>query len=246
MTAHEWTSAGKPIEMLGIAGKHVPPRKLVLLAAAAVRLLDEHLTDPRARDALATIELFHDHLASERRYAEAREAAWAVGEEWTARMVADGDGWEPHGLGYAAASALAAAVHPVPNAGVSRAFWFVQEGCIQTAAKGMKTEAMTAIRSRLCDAIREIVGNPFRRFKAAPPWIGRGTIQPDGRFVPFTATVADLAAVIHEGGHYDRLPILADALEDAGIDDADLLAHGRNALSHRRGCWALDVALLRG
>ena len=42
-----------------------------------------------------------------------------------------------------------------------------------------------------------------------------------------------------------RLPILADALEDAGCGDVDILAHLRGPGPHVRGCWAVDPLLGR-
>jgi hypothetical protein len=42
---------------------------------------------------------------------------------------------------------------------------------------------------------------------------------------------------------FERLPILADALMDAGCDNADILAHCRGPGPHERGCWAVDLIL---
>jgi hypothetical protein len=39
------------------------------------------------------------------------------------------------------------------------------------------------------------------------------------------------------------MPILADALEDAGCDNADILQHCRGAGEHVRGCWVVDLVL---
>lgn len=58
-----------------------------------------------------------------------------------------------------------------------------------------------------------------------------------------TATAVALAAGVYADRAFDRLPILADALEDAGCDDLDLLNHCRDDLLHVRGCWALDQIL---
>jgi hypothetical protein len=52
-----------------------------------------------------------------------------------------------------------------------------------------------------------------------------------------------LARAIYEGRLFDDLPVLADALEDAGCTDAELLGHLRGGGEHRRGCWALDLVL---
>ena len=53
----------------------------------------------------------------------------------------------------------------------------------------------------------------------------------------------EIAAGIYDGRHFDRLPILADALEDAGCDHADILAHCRGDGPHVRGCWVVDLVL---
>jgi hypothetical protein len=58
-------------------------------------------------------------------------------------------------------------------------------------------------------------------------------------------TVAGLAQVIYEEQAFDRLPILADALEDAGCTEADLLGHLRGPGLHVRGCFGLDLVLGR-
>jgi len=55
--------------------------------------------------------------------------------------------------------------------------------------------------------------------------------------------VAKLAETIYQEQSFDRLPILSDALEDAGCVDGELLAHCRSAGPHVRGCWAIDLIL---
>jgi hypothetical protein len=56
-------------------------------------------------------------------------------------------------------------------------------------------------------------------------------------------TVTQLAESIYTDRAFDRLPILADALEEAGCDNADILAHCRQGGEHARGCWVLDLLL---
>jgi len=52
-----------------------------------------------------------------------------------------------------------------------------------------------------------------------------------------------IAQAIYDERDFDRLPILADALEDAGCDNTDLLNHCRQPGDHVRGCWAVDLVL---
>jgi anti-anti-sigma regulatory factor len=59
-------------------------------------------------------------------------------------------------------------------------------------------------------------------------------------------TVPQLARAIRDGRAYDRLPILADALEEAGCAHADTLNHCRQAGPHVPGCWALSLILGEG
>jgi FHA domain len=55
--------------------------------------------------------------------------------------------------------------------------------------------------------------------------------------------VKKLAQVVSEEQSYHRLPLLADALEDAGCTDLDILNHCRQAGEHVRGCWVVDLLL---
>ncbi len=75
--------------------------------------------------------------------------------------------------------------------------------------------------------LRDIVGNPFRPLSIQPNWL--------------TANVVDLARTIYAQRTFDHLPILADALMDAGCDDAEVLAHCKSAGAHSRGCWLVDA-----
>jgi hypothetical protein len=79
---------------------------------------------------------------------------------------------------------------------------------------------------------RCIFGNPFR----PAPAVERSWLAWDG------GRVARIASQIADTGRFEDMPILADALEDAGCTDAGLLAHCRTA-GHARGCWVLDLLL---
>jgi hypothetical protein len=74
--------------------------------------------------------------------------------------------------------------------------------------------------------------NPFRPVSLDPAWLAWN----DG-------TVVRLAQAIYDGRAFDRLPVLADALEDAGCTDAGILGHLRGPGPHVRGCWAVDLLL---
>jgi hypothetical protein len=74
--------------------------------------------------------------------------------------------------------------------------------------------------------------------------IGGDGSRPDTRWPRWRTTdVLALARGIHRDQAYDRVPILADALQDAGCDDGTVLAHCREGKGHVRGCWVVDLAL---
>jgi hypothetical protein len=80
--------------------------------------------------------------------------------------------------------------------------------------------------------VRELFGNPFRPFVLEPDWLAWN----DG-------TVRRIAQRIYDERLFHDTPILADALEEAGCTNEDVLAHLRRPNTHARGCWALDLVL---
>ncbi len=80
--------------------------------------------------------------------------------------------------------------------------------------------------------IHDVFGNPYRPIAIKPSW----RWWHDG-------TIVNIAAAIYDERSYRMLPILADALEDAGCDNGDILSHLRGSGPHVRGCWALDLIL---
>jgi hypothetical protein len=84
---------------------------------------------------------------------------------------------------------------------------------------------------RQAAVVRCIFGNPFRPVTRVPSWL--------------TGSVCALARGIYEDRAFDCLPILADALEEAGCSEQALLAHLRGSGPHFRGCWAVDLALAK-
>jgi hypothetical protein len=77
--------------------------------------------------------------------------------------------------------------------------------------------------------MRCIVGNPFRPVSFDPAWR--------------TSTVVALAQGMYDARDFSPMPILADALQDAGCDNDDILNHCRGSGLHVRGCWVVDLVL---
>ncbi|MBP3954892.1 hypothetical protein J8F10_06295 [Gemmata sp. G18] len=79
------------------------------------------------------------------------------------------------------------------------------------------------------DLVGDIFGNPFHPVAFSPSW--------------HNSTVLSLASQMYESRDFSAMPILADALQDAGCDSADVLDHCRGPGPHVRGCWVVDRVL---
>jgi hypothetical protein len=96
--------------------------------------------------------------------------------------------------------------------------------------KGEK--AAEELRRAQSDLVRCIFGNPFRPVAVDMPWLAS-----------IDRTASKLAVNIYIEHAFDRLPLLADALEEAGCDNKDILNHCRGSGPHGKGCWVLDLLL---
>jgi hypothetical protein len=95
-------------------------------------------------------------------------------------------------------------------------------------------ERETEARRAMANILRDIFGNAFRPSAPPPPAV---LTWNDG-------TVRRMAQGIYDGREFGRMPILADALLDAGCDDEEVLQHCRQqGALHTRGCWVIDLLL---
>lgn len=92
----------------------------------------------------------------------------------------------------------------------------------QEAAKNTRREHATVLRCLF---------NPFHASAVDPAWNSGAVVR--------------LAQAIYEERAFDRMPILADALEDSGCTNQDFLAHCRGSGPHARGCWVVDLLLAK-
>ncbi|AMV26990.1 hypothetical protein VT84_21490 [Gemmata sp. SH-PL17] len=90
-------------------------------------------------------------------------------------------------------------------------------------------DATTARHLVRADIFRDIAGNPFKRAKFDKRWR--------------TQTAMLLARQMYESRDFSAMPILADALQDAGCSNTDVLNHCHGAGLHVRGCWVVDLVL---
>jgi hypothetical protein len=120
------------------------------------------------------------------------------------------------------------------NSSLARAIRWVTNPSASYAAK--KTAELTQrLQGDHCidqsQILRDIFGNPFRSVNVDPCWL--------------SSTVLVLARQMYDSRDFSAMPILADALQDSGCDNADILNHCRGPGPHVRGCWLLDKLLAR-
>jgi hypothetical protein len=215
MTESEWLACEDPRQRLEFLRRKTTDRKLRLFAVACCRRIWHVLSDRRCREAVETGELSADGLVS----TEVRSIAFRA----ACRARRDGGPIRRHHdektSAYFAAS-FAAAAHPI-TAAVNCSGYAIQH----FEWKNLHSEESAFQRRVLLD----LFGNLFLPVAGNPTW--------------FTPTVTCLAQVIYKDRAFDRLPILADALEEAGCTNPDILSHCRQPGEHCRGCWVVDMLL---
>ncbi len=190
------------------------PRRTRLFAVVACRSLGRWVDDPAVVAALDAAEAFADGTITKAALGRARAAV---------RRVFDGfSGADPGMPDNRRYNATEAATRAASENQVSQALDTV---LFVTASDGLPhfSEACRVIY-RLYE---EFAGPAIRVFD--PAWR--------------TLTAVAIATGTYADRAFDRLPVLADALEDAGCDAAELLAHLRGPGPHARDCWALDAVL---
>jgi hypothetical protein len=246
MTFNDWLGSISSSELhshlIGLSD-----RKLHLLTAAFLRRVWDDLPSHQTRTAVEAAEAFADGRITARELSRIRstdvlescEGLW-LGEDSQLEEQLIGIGWECpccepvateyecHAVqtGDALDGVLSAVKKPAWTA--VRAALHAREIVVWKTEHGTNDEAEREEARAQYELFREIVGPGWTN----PNW-------PQWR----TSDVLALARGIHRDQAFDRLPILADALQDAGCDDETVLAHCRRPDGHARGCWVVDLAM---
>lgn len=241
MTEAEWLTSDDPLLMLHDLEQRCPmpdsvrSRELRLFGCACCRQVWQLLTDERSRQAVEVAERFADGELVERQLILAhQESAAALPANPAATMAF-----------------VASKINDLP--------------LLMPRAVGRLLVEETIPGAVQAALLRDIFGNPFR-----PVLIRRGHLAIYRKSIPVIptlshiekawkhtyntedparwlswhdGTVPKLACAIYEDRAFDRLPILADALEEAGCQVAEILEHARGPGPHVRGCWLVDLIL---
>jgi hypothetical protein len=226
-TERAWLDSTTPNSLLlTLKGKRLPRQRRLFAAACCRRWLQEML-DPESRRAVEVAEDYADGLAAREALEAAYRAAQAVASGRLALCLAAkeseaGPLWKVWGLEHAAQVACA-------SSGMEEAGGEILTRISQLGDQELLDQEKRAQTS----LVRDIFGNPFRPQPSIDSsWLSWN----DG-------TVGKLAQAIYDDRAFDHLPILADALEEAGCTDEDILNHCRQPGEHVRGCWVIDLVL---
>jgi hypothetical protein len=250
MTQADWWACGDPQEMLAFLKTSglLTDRKARLFAVACCRRVWHLMRDERSRQAVDVSEGLADDLVHEEAWQPAADAAivaLVAASEAYAASAATADM-----AAHAAASCAADAIMAVTSVDWEAGPALHVEA--QSAAGGACHAAASAVDSASADTshsawfaecaaqaslLRCIVGNPLRPRLV----IDCNTLTQHVLAVAHTAYADQLLP----SGHLDpaRLAVLAQALQDAGCTDAELLGHLRREGPHVRGCFAVDALL---
>jgi hypothetical protein len=216
MTEVEWLACADPRTILNRLRKP-SSRKLRLFAVACCRSVWVLLKDERGQRSVEAAEKWADGLLGKSELSRFQAEAELAQNEWTTAVP--GRGFDATSDALVAASSVA----------------LPAKAWVKTVANSVRN-ALHHAEGRLgllraenlqCSYLRCIFGNPLRPVVANSAWL--------------TPTVTSLAQATYDDRAFDRMPILADALEDAGCTNQDILNHCRQPGEHVRGCWVVDL-----
>jgi hypothetical protein len=215
MTEAEWLASDSPTQMLKFMKDKASERKLRLFSVALARTLWNQM-NPVMRESVDAGELFADGVIL---CDEVSVVAKKL-EQWAQDGINDSGGirnWRKAMTPEMMSCFFLASMghHPKTE-------WILMWEKNLYYRIASKTNRL--IQPTL---LREVFGNPFSPVTLNPSWLA--------------PTVLTLANGIYEEKAFDRMPILADALQDAGCDNEDILNHCRQPGEHVRGCWVVDL-----
>ena len=232
MTEADWDCCTDPTAMLEFLRGKVSDRKLRLYAVACSRRYLPLVRDHRVGETLEVAERFADGLTGDGERSAARQAAQQAAQ---VRGVAARPGipkWERRAASlayYATARRASEAVWNVPGLAVEVLVWRAggYNACDWQAIKAEEG----VIHAHL---LRDIIGRlPFRPVALDSAWLSW-----------HDRLIVSMAQRIYDSRDFKDMPVLADALEEAGCTNPDVLSHCRQqGAVHVRGCWVIDGLL---
>lgn len=207
--------------MLDFLWGRATDRKLRLFTCAWAADVWLHLSDSRSRNAVTTAERYADgevtHAELLAAHRDAADACHAI--QLATGRHRDGINRRRTTMRRAAKVAVDVARHAADP-----------EWDARLAARAVQWQNGST-RYALSNYLRDIF-QPYQNTPLEPAWL--------------TSTVLGLAREVYDSRDASVIPILADALQDAGCEDEPLLSHCRSECNHVRGCWVIDELLGNG
>ena len=240
-----WSSSAKPWDLLEFLGNGASDRKLRLFACACCRRAWPLIRHDWCREALVTMELFLEgglsHLAAGWTYLKYNEGLrWLIEQPHDQRdtIVVCAVNWAILPLDPKEPENERVDQRRRPLLGACEAAKWAWTAVDRVARHDEGEARDESFGGQLGHLVHDIFGNPFRPVTLSSAWR--------------TPAVLTLAKAAYDNrdlpaGTLDpeRLAILADALEDVGCSDDQILSHLRGDGPHWRGCWAIDAILGR-
>jgi hypothetical protein len=215
MSEAEWLATNKPDEMFRELYRHrISGRKQRLFIVGCCRKLGYLFEQhPPIRECVEFAEGYADSHGAKKRLKKLHDANKKLYERWGGKPSQD-----------VSVAHVASMARGACDADIIFGPWIVSSFSL-----AIKQQVEFSDPEWPTNLLRDIFGNPFRPVVFDPAWL--------------TPTVTSLASSIYADRAFDRMPMLADALEEAGCDHADILLHCRGDGPHVRGCWVVDAIL---
>ncbi len=219
MTEAEWLTRNEPVQMLRSLHGRATDRQYRLFAAACARDELQQANKTQSCFNFGRIgdeyrQLFWDPL---RGY----EAAIKQSEAWADGSPVQGIAFSIWFVGWKKGIDSVADI-------AYAAFGYDPDGLVEISPE-IIAKTIQGYQTNPAHYLRDIFGNPFCPVTFDLAWL--------------TSTVASLAQQMYDSRDFSVMPILADALQDAGCDNEDILNHCRQPGEHVRGCWVVDLVL---
>jgi hypothetical protein len=247
MNVQAWLAGTDPQPMLEFLHGKASERKLRLFAVACCRRELHFVENEEWQRALETAEQYADWLVHDDELEAARERIALsrdlvivpfdalLAREITTTLVARVASWQVWNAGVRAGHAQRRVLRQSRRdlrRQRRKGDGMTTEAWVASDPERARTTAEMEERRHQCEILRCTFGNPFR-----PVTLDTALLRWK------QGMVVQLAQAIYEERHFQDLPVLADALEDAGCTNPDLLAHFRGPGPHVLGCWGLDTVL---
>lgn len=215
MNAQTWSAATDPQAMLQFLRSTANERKLRLFACGCCRLIWDRLVHQESRDAVEAAERYADGQLAPLEAQERRGVARLVSAQLHRQNPDDPRQY----LLLAPYDALSPNAFEAASTAAIDSGWSAEHDGLSDPAR----------QREQCELIRDIFGYPFEAIVFDRRWI--------------TLDVIGVARRIYADREFSLLPIVGDALRDAGCNDERILAHCKNGGLHVRGCWLVDSLL---